>query len=269
MRSDIVDQVRQLAPDVGPTGADARVTQRAKLADAIARSTHDTHEARAAEIGHRDATRPASPRRRAMAISLAAVAVFGTAIAIVIPALLGAGHAPRVGASRGAPVVMELASVRLRLPSSYRLDATPARNCPVGGVGFAAPSGTTSSSVGTTSTSAHEPTYAPAMQAAATAQGGCVFMVLAPPYTPTTADPDPESGTFEGTPPVQVGPYEGRVGTWETVAKPSGTATVQAVLFVELPAAHDQHRDLVVSANGLSISALVSLVANGLTVTGD
>jgi hypothetical protein len=106
------------------------------------------------------------------------------------------------------------------------------------------------------------------MAAAANAEGGCIAMVLAPPYTPTTADPDPESGTFENTQPIQVGPYEGRVGTWTMFAKPSNVATQQAGLYVEIPLAGGQDQDLVVSSNNLSEGALVALVANGLSVVG-
>jgi hypothetical protein len=106
------------------------------------------------------------------------------------------------------------------------------------------------------------------MAAAANADGGCIAMVLAPAYTPTAADPDPEAGTFENTQPVQVGPFQGREGTWTTVAKPSDVATQQASLYVEIPVAGGQDRDLAVSANNLSENALVSLVANGLSVAG-
>jgi hypothetical protein len=116
------------------------------------------------------------------------------------------------------------------------------------------------------------PGYASAMIAAANAEGGCVAMVLAPPYIPTTANPDPESGTFENTQPIQVGPYEGRVGTWTMYAKGPNVAaleaTQQAGLYVKIPLSGGQDQDLVVSSNNLSESALVALVANGLSVAG-
>lgn len=91
-------------------------------------------------------------------------------------------------------------------------------------------------------------------------------MVLAPPYTPTAADPDPEAGTLEGSAPVAVGAYEGRVGTWTAVAKPSDATGQGVALFVEIPVGGGQTQDLVVSGYGLSESALISIVANGLSV---
>jgi hypothetical protein len=103
------------------------------------------------------------------------------------------------------------------------------------------------------------------MATAANAEGGWISMVLAPPYTPTAANPDPESGTFEDHTPVQVGPYVGHAGTWTTFAKPSGTASEQAGLYVQIPLADGQAQDLVVSANDLSTSQLVALVGSGLT----
>jgi hypothetical protein len=106
------------------------------------------------------------------------------------------------------------------------------------------------------------------MASAANAEGGCVFMVLAPPYTPTAANPDPESGSFENTPPVQVGSYEGRVGTWTYYPKPSDVATQESALYVEIPVGGGQEQDLAVSSYNLSEGALVSLVANGLSIAG-
>ena len=95
-----------------------------------------------------------------------------------------------------------------------------------------------------------------------------MWMVLAPPYTPTAANPDPEAGTFENSQRVQVGPYEGRVGTWTAVYKPTGANSQEAALYVEIPLAGGQMQDLGVSSFGLTESALISLVANGLSVVG-
>lgn len=110
------------------------------------------------------------------------------------------------------------------------------------------------------------PPYESQMAVAANAQGGCISMVLAPPYTATAADPDPEAGTLESTQPVQVGRYEARAGTWTSVSKPSGVRTEQWSLYIEIPLADGQTQDLVVSSYGLSQNALVTIVANGLTV---
>lgn len=214
---------------------------------------------------HRGQVRRIVPAMVATAAA-AAVAVAGVAVAD------GHGHAtPRVAAQPGRQVtksggpVMELASYRLRLPINYRLTAAATSECPVLGVGFVSPN---PGKGGTTASTAQVPEYASQIATAASADGGCIAMVLAPPYTPTATDPDPEAGTFEITPPVQVGPYEGHVGTWTSYAKPSNVATQQAGLYVEIPVAGGQTQDLAVTANNLSESALVSLVANGLSVGG-
>jgi hypothetical protein len=185
----------------------------------------------------------------------------------------GHGHAtsPTVTSQRVTPAVkaggpvMDLASYRLRLPSNYRLTKTTDSSCPVEGVGFSSPS---HGHAGASSSTANVPGYATQLVAAANAEGACLYAVLAPPYTPTAADPDPEAGTYESSPPVQVGPYEGRAGTWTAVAKPSGATSQQAALYVELPVAGGQMQDLAVSSYGLSEPALISLVADGLTTAG-
>ena len=200
----------------------------------------------------------------AMAAIAAAVAVAGVAVAD------GHGHAPpKVAIQPGRPVtksagpVMDLASYRLRLPGDYRLTATA--SCPVSGVGFMSPGPV---QAGGQTFQADVPGYASGMVAAANAEGACLTAVLAPAYTPTAANPDPEAGRFENAPEVQVGPYEGRAGTWTAVAKPSGTASQEAALYVEIPLAGGQTQDLAVSSYGLSESALISLVADGLSVAG-
>jgi hypothetical protein len=78
--------------------------------------------------------------------------------------------------------------------------------------------------------------------------------------------PDPESGSFEDTQPLQVGSYEARAGTWNSVPKPSGAITaINQALYVEIPLGGGQQQDLVVGASGLSQTALISIVANGLS----
>jgi hypothetical protein len=191
------------------------------------------------------------------------------AAGVAIPLSLGTTTPAVKRVTKGAAPVMALASYRLRLPQSYRLTAATTTVCPALDVAFVSPDPTSRTwTADGTASPVQTPGYASDMAVAANAEGGCIAMVLAPPYTPTTADPDPESGTFENTQPVQVGPYEGRVGTWTMFAKPSNVATQQAGLYVEIPLAGGQDRDLVVSSNNLSESALVALVATGLSVAG-
>jgi hypothetical protein len=207
-------------------------------------------------------------RRRRSYLAGAAAAVVAAA-GVAIPLSLGTTTPAATRITKGAAPVMALASYRLRLPKSYRLTAATTTVCPALDVAFVSPDPTPGTwTADGTASAVQTPGYASDMAAAANAEGGCIAMVLAPPYTPTTADPDPESGTFENTQPVQVGPYEGRVGTWTMFAKPSNVATQQAGLYVEIPLAGGQDRDLVVSSNNLSESALVALVATGLSVAG-
>jgi hypothetical protein len=220
------------------------------------------------------------PARRMMPAMIATAAAVALAIA-GIAATDGYGHAspkavtqPRsrtsvaTRATKSYGPVIQLASYRLRLPTSYQLTAAATTTCPAP-VGWVTPGSTPGAWVAVGGVSpAQTPGYAPQMVAAANAEGGCIFMVLAPAYTPTAADPDPEAGTLDTSQPVQVGPYEGSVGTWTSVAEPSNVSSQQVALYVEIPLAGGQDQDLVVGANNLSESALVSIVANGLTVSG-
>ena len=86
-------------------------------------------------------------------------------------------------------------------------------------------------------------------------------MALAPPYTPTASQPDPEAFTKSGTQTVQVGPYNALIYTGSLIE--NGPVTV---LFVEIPLGNGQRQDLVVGAHGLSDPELITLVANGLSV---
>jgi hypothetical protein len=87
-------------------------------------------------------------------------------------------------------------------------------------------------------------------------------MALAPPYTPTASQPDPEAFTKSGTQTVQVGPYNALIYTGSLIEN----GPVETVLFVEIPLGNGQRQDLVVGAHGLSDPELITLVANGLSV---
>src|ERR1039458_460163 len=269
MTENAIEEARLLAPVVGATSEFERARQKRKLAGAIAAESPSPGRmgrfARERDVTSNRAVH--GPRRRTYLAGAASLVV--AAAAVAIPLALRANGPSTTGVPKSAAAVMELDSMRLRLPSSYRLTAATASNCPLLGVGFAMPASSGSANARTfVASPAETPPYASQIAAAANAEGGCIAMILAPPYTPTSTNPDPEAGSFENSPPVQVGPYQGRVGAWTTVAKPSNVATQQAALYVEIPVAGGQFRDLAVSANNLSESALVSLVANGLSVRG-
>ncbi len=272
MTKDALEEVRLMGLVTETTSKVGRARQRRKLSDAIAAESTPVGQERApAPVSAAASIRSRQGRRRrtyvvgaAAAIVVAAGVAIPLSLRTVAPAAgRGATRAATRPTKSAAAPTMELDSYRLRLPSSYRLTAATTVRCPVSGVGFITPDSTPP---GGTAWTAQVPVYASQVAVNANAEGGCITMVLAPPYTPSAADPDPEAGIFESTQPVHVGPYEGRAGTWATVAKDFGVATQQAALYVQIPVAGGQDQDLVVSANNLSESALVALVANGLSV---
>jgi len=217
---------------------------------------------------HSSSAGRSNPMRRIVPLMIAGAAA--TTFLVVGVAMTGShrhGHAvSTIASARPAHTgtVMKLASYHLRVPVSYRLlTAATISICPAMGVGFASPN------TSPARTSAHPgtvPGYASEITTAANTAGGCIAMVLAPAYTPTAANPDPESGTLEDSRPVQVGAYQARSGTWNSVAKPSGAITVNQALYVEIPVTNGQQQDLVISATGLSQHALIAIVASGLSV---
>ncbi len=188
--------------------------------------------------------RRGAPRRRAYLAG--AVAILVAAAGISIPLSLSGG-----GAS--AAPVLKLASYSFRLPIQYHLTAATTVDCPVD-VFWARPGGEAGNFA--------LPGYASGDAAAATASGGCLFMVLAPHYTPTASEPDPEAFVNSGTQHVQVGPYNALIYTGSLI----GDSPVETVLYVEIPLSNGQTQDLVVGEHGLSQSQLIALVANGLSV---
>lgn len=216
----------------------------------------------------------AARRRRDRRGAIACTVLTAAAAAVAVVALAPSAQHPNrpqpaaSGTNAAAPV-MHLASYRLRLPGGYRLTAETTSNCPPLDVAFSRPapagSGPAGARPSVTASRADVPQYASVDATQAHAKGGCIGMVLAPPYTPTAASPDPESAGLAGAHAVRVGRYPGRAGTSTLFAKPSDARSTLEWLYVEIPLADGQHQDLVVSATGLSQGALVALVANGLT----
>jgi hypothetical protein len=226
----------------------------------------------------RDAARHRLARRRArvgvgagMAVATAAAAA--AVVAMAQPAQHLNHPQPVSGPATAAAPVMRLASYSLRLPADYRLTAETTSDCPTLDVTFSRPEsaapGHPGSRPAATASRADVPQYASLDATQAHAKGGCIGMVLAPPYTPTAASPDPETEGLTGAHAVQVGRYKGQAGTSTLFAKPSDARSTLEWLYVEIPLANGQRQDLAVSSTGLSQSALISLVANGLTTTSN
>jgi hypothetical protein len=267
MSKDIIDDVRRCAPVVVATSEVNRDRQRRKLEDSIAAAA--LVEQSLGEGSHVNQIAPTHRNRarrlRPYLVGAAAAVVAGI---VAVPLSLGSPGPIAAAAVMKAGAV----TVDVRLPSDLHLTPASTPGCAqaVGDVSWASPdptgSGVTTNSGAFPVTT---PPYAASITAAANAQGECVFMALAQPYTPTTVNPDPESGTFESQSPIPVGPYEGRAGTWTSYSKPSDTPTQNAALYVQIPLANGQSQDLVVSGDGMAVSALVTLVANGISVSGN
>lgn len=239
--------IRQLAP-VPPAGLGDPESHEAQMI--LRRVTHPVTTAH--------------PRRPVVRGALTAGALGAAAALGLVISGLSTSAPPRPTARHGATTVLRLASYRLQLPGDYRLTAAATSDCPSLGVSYSQPASTQPGR--STSSPADVPQYASQVATQANAEGGCIAMVLAPPYTPTAASPDPEATNLVNAQAVQVGPYQGLAGTSTLVAKPSGAETTLEWLHVEIPLAGGQQQDLVVSSTGLSQSALVTLVAHGLSV---
>jgi len=268
MTSDAIEDVRLLAPTSVRTDEVSRARQWKKLANAM---TEEISSSRVEHPSHRVRTGASlrdgrAAHRRIYLAGAAAAAV--AAAAVAVPLSLGSTVPAATQATKTTGPVMRIASYRLRLPNSYRLTAATTVKCPVP-FGFAKPGSSPTQwvAVGAAPT-AQSPAYASQMVAAANAEGSCISVVLAPPYTPTTANPDRDAGVLQNTQSVQVGSYQGRVGTWTLTSEPNSSTvgTSQPALFVEIPVSGGKTQDLVVTADNLSESALVSLVAGGLSV---
>ena len=194
------------------------------------------------------------PRRvnRRLAAGLAAAAA---AAGIAVPL---AASAP--GGAAGPAI--RLASYTFRMPAGYHLTAAGSAPCQAFGIYFP-PRGAKAQ--------AQDPANSQAMRGAASSAGGCIVLALAPPYTPTASVPDPEAPY--AVHPVPVGRYRGLIShvsaeVFPELGKPSrlGPGWHRATnLYVPLPAGGGQMRDLVVGAQGLSDSALIKIVAGGLS----
>lgn len=197
-----------------------------------------------------------------LAAGLAAAAI--TAAAITIPLAAGGGSQPAT-----AGPVMRLASYTFSLPAGYRLTAATSPPCHAFAV-IALPA----SLVPRHGPVTQNPPYGGQMKAAASESGGCILAVLAPPYSPAKAKPDPEAPAAAH--PVRVGRYHGAIIHSRMLVtglrnprqaarhgiRPGWNSFTQ--LYVQLPAGDGKMRDLVIGSQQLSGPALIKIAANGL-----
>ena len=189
---------------------------------------------------------------------LTAVLAAAAAVAITVPLTIGGGSHPAA-----AGPVLRLASHTFQLPAGYTLTAAAAAPCHAS---------VEAAALVPWDPNARDRRRAPpgqtAMQAAASAAGGCIAAMLAPPYTPTAAVPDPEA-PVDGAHPVQVGRYHGvivhsPVLVFSVARFRAARRHLFTELFVPLPAGSGEMRDLVIGASRLSASELIKIAATGL-----
>jgi hypothetical protein len=205
------------------------------------------------------APRTQSRRRRRSRSYLVGAAAAVAAAGITVALALGGGRrvAPK---TTGAGTVVQLASYRLELPGRYQVGTGATIACAHPFAAFHAPPGEAGE--------VQSPVYARAVDTTARGAGGCLFILLAPPYAPTTTGSDPEVAV-PGARVVQVGRFEGRVASGSFGEHVKGaSAETETMLYVELPRPDGQVQDLVVGADGLPPSELESLIANGLLLAG-
>lgn len=201
--------------------------------------------------------RPETGNRR-LAAGLAAAAI--AAAAIIIPLAAGGG-----GSQPAAGPVIRLASHTFRLPAGYKLTAATSPPChAVAIVSFPAR---------LKGPITENPPDSAGMKAAASASGGCILAVLAPPYTPTAAIPDAEAPDIAH--PVQVGRYHGWILRFPMfVSQANRKAAEHGIrsgrssfteLGVQVAAGGGKMRDLIIGAKQLSGAALIKIAATGLS----
>jgi hypothetical protein len=187
--------------------------------------------------------------------ALTAVLAAAAAVAITVPLAIGGGSHPAA-----AGPVLRLASHTFQLPAGYKLTAATSAPCHAS-VASVMPWDPNANDI-------RSPSSQTAMKAAASATGWCIAAVLAPPYTPTAAVPDPEAPVTRAHP-VQVGRYHGVIVHSPVLV--FSVASIRAAkhhlfvqLFVQLPAGGGEMRDLVIGASRLSESELIKIAASGL-----
>jgi hypothetical protein len=167
-------------------------------------------------------------RRRRFAGVVGLFVVFA-GIGVPVGIASTSGGASDGAAARSGPVSLRLGSYTLTLPRQYHLSDAKTAPCATGAGAV--------------------------QETAAVASGVCVLMFFMPPASPGQAGQDVPRGARE----VTVGRYRAWLAPSGYVPSGEGPAPVPTALVIE-----GDGQDLVISASGLSRSALVSLVSSGL-----
>lgn len=214
-------------------------------------------------------------RRRRTAIRALPAAFAAVVVVVVVVAMSATPGAPstraRVPGSSSPPGILDLASYAFHLPSGYRLRSASRTSCRAI-VTIGIPRATRA---GAPNRTALPPYGTGAIAAAAASSGGCVSMLLTPPFTPTGATPLPylHHDRASTSSPVDVGPYPAWLSTQGALRKglePPHVATASGPLpylqlSVEIPLGTGAYRLLDVGSQGISEAALVRMVGEGLS----
>jgi hypothetical protein len=196
------------------------------------------------------------------AVALAAAA--GIAIplgGIAVPPGGGGGSAPFASGAR-----IRLDSYTFTMPAGYRAVGKVHHRwpCPLA-IGMHVPP-TSSSKAGVAGIGL--PKVPPQMQTAASADGGCVGLMLSPAYRPVPGSTDPFA--FAGSRPVRVGDHHGLL--YYVLAYGLGPDGKMVRLrpgmfdlFVPLPSRGGKVRDLVIGSNKLTKRQLIAIAVSGLS----
>jgi hypothetical protein len=256
---DELDLVRSFRNDIPGPSTDAWARAKAAVAEASITPERNLFGVGEGRRHHRDTGRGGKFRTVIVACGVAVLALVATAIAatqsgsplLTKPVQTRNAGGPSTPNASGSDTV-RLASYSFPLPEGFHLTSTsttlPA--CFPLAVIFPGPGA--------------PPSAAPAnpysnsqIASAASADGGCIFMVMTVPYALGSGGSDPYE--LPDAQPITVGSYAG----WTEVAGSShGSPTTQ--LAVRIPATNGQYRDLVVAAIGLSTSEVSSFVEQGL-----
>ena len=191
-------------------------------------------------------------------------AVAAAVAAIGLPLHLAIGPASLVGRAHHArvPVELQLASYRLRLPGGYNVSGGRSAACVVE-VQASAPVSPTPLRPTSSPLAPAQPRIAQATSSA----GGCVLMLLTPPFRPRSKVADGDPNVPLGAEEVTVGTYHAWLmppGYWQPYSS-DGKPVEENGLVIESPAGDGEIRDLVIGCTGLSCARFVSLVATGLS----
>jgi hypothetical protein len=203
-------------------------------------------------------------RRRLMVATPGVAAAAGLGLALGLsgvgsPGPAGSGGPSSASASRPSDGnAVHLANLVFHLPSNFHLTAAATTACRA----VAVPATNPPPITGVPKAVRLYPDSTTQIAAAANASGGCVYLALTAPFTPTTATPNPYLPFTTSTSGVRQVDVGGNVAWLRGGAEPTRPAYL---LTVELPQANGQMEDLAVGSIGLSTGQLLTLISRGLS----